>query len=187
MWFLGPDTMLTITEPHILKELLLNKNGILTKGIEHLNKLTPVMGKGLVTTTGKEWALHRRIVSPAFHHDRIKVSRSFILPLFKMKVTFGEISLKLCQTNWNVAKINPFVVDDGLPNQITVYTCLTIDIWTQRHWRTSTRFYGLRCYPPKMTGFHWNWRQKFSTTLWTPLARRKALSESYHATHAILC
>ena len=48
---------------------------------------------------------------------------------FKIKVMFGEISLKLCQMNWNVAK-NNVNVGDELPSQITVYTCSTIDIWT---------------------------------------------------------
>jgi hypothetical protein len=52
---------------------------------------------------------------------------------YKIKVTFGEISLKLHQTNWNVARINVNVVVDELPSQITVYTCLKFDIWTQRH------------------------------------------------------
>jgi hypothetical protein len=38
---------------------------------------------------------------------------------YKTKGTFGEISLKLCQTNWNVARINVNVVDDKLPSQST--------------------------------------------------------------------
>jgi hypothetical protein len=105
---------------------------------------------------------------------------------YEIKVMFGEISFKLRPTNWNVAINNVNVVDDELPSQITIYTCLTIDIWTRWHWCTSTRFYALWCHLPKMAGFLWNWRQKFSTILWTPLARWKALSESY-ATHAILC
>jgi hypothetical protein len=46
---------------------------------------------------------------------------------FKIKVTFGEISFK---TNWNIARNNVNVVDDELSSQITVYSCLTIDIWT---------------------------------------------------------
>jgi hypothetical protein len=61
---------------------------------------------------------------------------------FKIKVTFGhklryeikvtctEISLKLPQTNWNVARINVNVVVDELPSRIIDYTCLIIDIWT---------------------------------------------------------
>ena len=60
---------------------------------------------------------------------------------YEIKVTFGEIALKLCQTNWNVAKHNVNVVDDELPSQMTVYTCLIIDIWIGRRQRTSTRFY----------------------------------------------
>jgi hypothetical protein len=34
---------------------------------------------------------------------------------YEIKVAFGEISLKLCQTNWNVA-INNVVVVDELPS-----------------------------------------------------------------------
>jgi len=53
--------------------------------------------------------------------------------LYEIKVTFGEISLKLRQTNWNVARNNVSVVVDELPSQITIFNCLTIDIWTR--WR----------------------------------------------------
>jgi hypothetical protein len=44
---------------------------------------------------------------------------------------FGEIFLKLCQTDWNVARNNVSVVADELQSQITIYTCLRIDIWTR--------------------------------------------------------
>jgi hypothetical protein len=63
------------------------------------------------------------------------------LRLDEIKVTFGDISLKLRQTNWNVAKNNVNVVVDELSSPITIYTCLTIDVWTPRRRRTSTRFY----------------------------------------------
>ena len=46
----------------------------------------------------------------------------------------------------------------------------------------NAHFGAIRCHPPKMAGFQCDWRQKFTTLLWTALARRKALSESY-ATH----
>ena len=66
---------------------------------------------------------------------------------------FGEITFKLRQMNWNVARINVNVVVGELPSQITIYTCLAIDIWTRWRQRTSTQFYVLRCHPPKMAGF----------------------------------
>jgi len=63
-------------------------------------------------------------------HFKIKVMFGHKLR-YKLKVTFGEISLKLCETNWNVARINVnVVVVDKLPSQITIYNCLIIDIWT---------------------------------------------------------
>jgi hypothetical protein len=60
---------------------------------------------------------------------KIKVTFGYKLR-YKIKFMIGEISLKLRQTNWNVAKNKVNVVLDELPSQITVYTCLTIDIWT---------------------------------------------------------
>jgi hypothetical protein len=109
---------------------------------------------------------------------RFKIKLHWDIKLsYEIKITFGEIS-KLCETNWNVARINVIVVANELPSQITV------DIWTRRRRHTSTQFYALQCHPPKMAGFYWNWHQKFSTLLWTPLACWKALSESY-ATHTI--
>jgi hypothetical protein len=43
---------------------------------------------------------------------------------------YHEFFLKLRQMNWNVARIDISVVVGVLPSQITVYTCLRIDIWT---------------------------------------------------------
>ena len=57
---------------------------------------------------------------------------------YEMKVMFGEIFLKLYQTNWNVARNNVNIVVDELPSQRMVYTCLTIDIWTRRRRCIST-------------------------------------------------
>ena len=63
---------------------------------------------------------------------------------FKIKVIFGESSLKLRQTNWNVVRNNVNVVVDELPSQITIYTCFTIDIWIRRRRRTSMWFFCVR-------------------------------------------
>ena len=53
---------------------------------------------------------------------------------YEIKVTFGEISLKLRQMNRNVARNNVNVVANELSSQIIIYTRLTIDVmWTRRH------------------------------------------------------
>ena len=85
---------------------------------------------------------------------RFKIKVTFGHKLrYKIKVMFGEISLKLHQTNWNVAKNNVNVVVEKLPSQRMVYTCLIIDIWIGHRRRTSPQFYALRCHPSKMVGF----------------------------------
>ena len=131
---------------------------------------------------------NRSFPSPTSYSLRFNIKVTFgHKQRYEIKVTFGEISLKLCPTNWNVARNNVNVVADELPSQLIVYTCLTIDIWTWWHWCTSTRSYALWCHPPKVAGFQWkSWRQNLLTLLWTPLACRKVLSESY-ATHIVSC
>ena len=81
---------------------------------------------------------------------------------YEIKITFGEISLKLRQMNWTVARNNVNVVVDELPSQITIYTFLIIDIWTRQCRRTSTRFYALWCHPPKLAA------KAFDFTMDTP-------------------
>jgi hypothetical protein len=72
---------------------------------------------------------------------------------YEIKVMCDKVSLKLLQTNWNVARNNVNVVVDELPSQVIIYTCLTIDIWTQQRRRTSTWFYALQSHLPKIVGF----------------------------------
>ena len=91
------------------------------------------------------------LCTPVLPPFQIKVTFGHNLQ-YKIKVTFGEISFKLRQTNWNVARNNVNVVVDELPSQITIYTCLTIDIWTRRRQCTSTRFYALQCHQAKLAG-----------------------------------
>ena len=119
-------------------------------------------------------------------HFKIKVVFGH-KPRCKPKVTFGEISLKLCQTKWNVARnqckccwwwtiesnnslnlFNDWYLDSTASTHINAVLCALVP--SARKWRASIE----------------NWRQKFLTLLWTPLARQKALNESY-AMHAILC
>jgi hypothetical protein len=71
-------------------------------------------------------------MTPKSYSLRFKIKVTFGHKLcYEIKVMFGEISLKICQTNWNVARKNVnVVVDDGLLCQIIIYTCLTIDFWT---------------------------------------------------------
>ena len=51
---------------------------------------------------------------------------------YKTKATIGKMFFKLRQMIWNVGINYVNIVVDELSSQIRVYTCLTIDIWTQQ-------------------------------------------------------
>ncbi len=73
---------MTITDLDLIKQVLTNKDHVFTKSQIMVRSTKPVTGMGLVTTDGEEWALHRRIVNPAFHHENIKVQTKTTLQMF---------------------------------------------------------------------------------------------------------
>lgn len=69
---IGSESRLCITDPELTRQVLSNKYGFYTKA-KPLRGILDVMGRGLVFAEGAEWARHRRIVSPAFAMDKLKV------------------------------------------------------------------------------------------------------------------
>lgn len=70
-WF-GMDVRICITDAEQVKQVLSNKFGFYTKTKLPRNLLA-LLGRGLVVTDGAEWARHRRVVSPAFNMDKLKL------------------------------------------------------------------------------------------------------------------
>lgn len=69
-WF-GPKPMLALTEPDLIKEILMNSNGSFSR-IPHNPLAKLLLGDGLVFLEGQKWALHRRIANHAFAMDKVK-------------------------------------------------------------------------------------------------------------------
>jgi len=69
-WF-GPRARLAISDPDMIKEVLLNTSGSFEK--IPTNPLSGLIwGQGLVGLAGEKWAVHRRIASLAFNMERVK-------------------------------------------------------------------------------------------------------------------
>ncbi|MQM20988.1 hypothetical protein Taro_054018 [Colocasia esculenta] len=72
----GPHPAVSIMDPVLIREILSNKFG-------HFQKETPtplvrLIGTGLAAYEGEKWAMHRRIINPAFHVEKLKL----MLPAF---------------------------------------------------------------------------------------------------------
>lgn len=66
---LGRDHVYAVTSASLVRELLVEHS-------KHLNKAPSLkqidlLGNGLLTNDGETWRVQRRLVQPAFHHDRI--------------------------------------------------------------------------------------------------------------------
>jgi cytokinin trans-hydroxylase len=87
LWWFGWEPRITITDLDLIKQVLPNKDHAFTKSQMMLKFIMPVIGKGLVTTDGEEWALHRRIVNPAFHHEKLK---AMVIPMEKSASSMAD-------------------------------------------------------------------------------------------------
>jgi cytochrome P450 len=78
LWWFGWEPRITITNLDLIKQVLSNKDHAFANSQLQLKFLTPIIAKGLVTTDGEEWVLHRQIVSPAFHHETQGINKQNI-------------------------------------------------------------------------------------------------------------
>ncbi|KAI9079820.1 hypothetical protein K1719_038230 [Acacia pycnantha] len=69
-WF-GSKPRLAISDPDMVKEVLINKGGGIGK-VPYNPQSKLLFGQGLVGLEGDQWALHRRIINQAFNLELIK-------------------------------------------------------------------------------------------------------------------
>ncbi|XP_039006210.1 cytochrome P450 72A15-like [Hibiscus syriacus] len=66
-WF-GPSPRITITDPELIREIFTKYEFQKPR----VNPLLRLLFSGLLTLEGDEWAKHRKIISHAFHQDKLK-------------------------------------------------------------------------------------------------------------------
>ncbi|KAL8148721.1 cytochrome P450 CYP72A219-like [Apium graveolens] len=87
MWW-GPEPRLNILDPELIKEIM-SKSNVFRK--PYPNPIGEIITGGLLTAEDEKWTRHRKLISPAFHVDRLKN----MLPA--MHLSFQDMLKK-----WNV-------------------------------------------------------------------------------------
>lgn len=103
VWF-GPTVRLTVSDPDLIREIFTSKSEFYEK-----NEAPPLVrqleGDGLLSLKGEKWAHHRKIISPTFHMENLKlllpvVATSVIDMLEKWSSamsTSGEVEIEVSE------------------------------------------------------------------------------------------
>lgn len=77
MWF-GPTPRLAVADPDLIREIFTTKSEFYEKNEAH-PLIRQLEGDGLLSLKGEKWAHHRKIITPTFHMENLKVSK---IPFF---------------------------------------------------------------------------------------------------------
>lgn len=72
VWF-GPTVRLTVADPDLIREVFTSKSEFYEKNEAH-PLVKQLVGDGLLSLKGEKWAHHRKIITPTFHMENLKVS-----------------------------------------------------------------------------------------------------------------
>lgn len=71
VWF-GPTVRLTVSDPDLIREIFTSKSEFYEKNEAH-PLVKQLEGDGLLSLKGEKWAHHRKIITPTFHMENVKV------------------------------------------------------------------------------------------------------------------
>lgn len=103
VWF-GPTVRLTVSDPDLIREIFTSKSEFYEK-----NEAPPLVkqleGDGLLSLKGEKWAHHRKIISPTFHMENLKL----LIPVMATSVVemlekWSEMSDKLGEVEIEVSE-----------------------------------------------------------------------------------
>ncbi|XLS98034.1 hypothetical protein HN51_040769, partial [Arachis hypogaea] len=86
---LGQTLKVNITNPEHIKKFLTN-NRYFMEEKPNLMRLATLMGSGFPNYEDQQWHTHRKIINPAFHHDKLKVLTSTMIQCCEDVITKWE-------------------------------------------------------------------------------------------------
>ncbi|KAK6945055.1 Cytochrome P450 [Dillenia turbinata] len=103
VWF-GPTVRLTVSDPDLIREIFASKSEFYEKNEAH-PLVKQLEGDGLLSLEGEKWAHHRKIITPAFHMENLKllvpvVAKSVIEMLDRISPMSGSGEVEIEISEW---------------------------------------------------------------------------------------
>lgn len=102
VWF-GPTARLTVSDPDLIREVLTLNSEFYEKYEAH-PLIKQLEGDGLLSLKGEKWAHHRKIISPIFHMENLKllmpVASKNVLEMLEKWMSMGnseEVEIDVCE------------------------------------------------------------------------------------------
>lgn len=87
VWF-GPTARLAVADPDLIREIFTSKSEFYEKNEAH-PLIRQLEGDGLLSLKGEKWAHHRKIITPTFHMENLKVKKSATFQFFTHTISMG--------------------------------------------------------------------------------------------------
>lgn len=71
LWF-GPTARLAVADPDLIREIFVSRSEFFERYESH-PLVRQLEGEGLVSLRGEKWAHHRKVITPTFHMENLKV------------------------------------------------------------------------------------------------------------------
>ncbi|XP_023739178.1 cytochrome P450 734A1 isoform X1 [Lactuca sativa] len=181
IWF-GPMVRLTVADPDLIREVFCSKSELYEKNEAH-PLIKQLEGDGLLSLKGEKWALHRKIITPTFHMDNLKL----LVPVATCSVVkmldkwldmsdSGEVEIEVSECYQNLTKETMTRIAFGNINY--EYGKHIFQLQTRQMVLTSEAFQkisipGYRFFPTKRNRECWKLQKEIKKRLMRVIERRR--------------
>ncbi|KAJ6673727.1 CYTOCHROMEA2 [Salix viminalis] len=102
VWF-GPTVRLTVSDPDLIREIFTSKSELYEK-VEAHPLVKQLEGDGLLSLKGEKWARHRKIITPTFHMENLKLlvpvvakSATDMVEKWSAMTNSDEVEIDVCE------------------------------------------------------------------------------------------